>query len=116
MWCDNICYNISVRKYYPNFIPLVDQFSQVFWQVFATDLVNQLGVRRGDFVSRGFLLRQRIFPTVWSFWYTWGFLAVGGFWRLGVFGGVQRIFPTLGKFVGLAKNGQSTKKVGIDIL
>ena len=61
MWCDNKRYNISVSKYYPNFTPLVDLFSRVFWQVFATILVNHFEVWRGDFF-------QRIFPTLGSFW------------------------------------------------
>jgi hypothetical protein len=52
-----------------------------FWQIFGTDLVDQLGVMRGVFVGCGFLLCQRIFPTVGSFWYTWGFLAVEDFCR-----------------------------------
>lgn len=45
-----------------------------------------------------------------DFWRGWGFLVALGvfgtitdFWQLGVFGGVQRIFPTLGKFGWLGK-------------
>jgi len=49
-------------------------------------------------LARGFLAAG-------DFWRGWGFLVAlwifgtpRGFWRLRVFGGVQRIFPTIGKF------------------
>jgi hypothetical protein len=69
-----------------------------------------------------------IFGGVWDFWQPWGFLAVGASkgeiplhcvqrnFPSGVFGGVQRIFPTLANLVGMTEIEQSTKKVGIDIL
>jgi hypothetical protein len=80
---------------------LVDQNSEKNWQskstnlrfaqtvsheVFGTDFWYPiLGLGKGIFSRWGFLAGLGIFGTP------------RGFWQLGVFGGVQRIFPTPGK-------------------
>jgi len=61
-------------------------FNGFFGRFLAPFWLAILGFGKGIFSGWGFLAGLGIFGSI------------GDFWQLGVFGGVQRIFPTLGKF------------------
>lgn len=129
MWCDNICYNISLRIFRPTFLPLVDQFcsEKVSQKLSIFTSFRRIAVRfLADFwhrsgwptwgEARGFCWLG-VFATSENFSYAWEFLVhLGIFGSRGFLAGFKEFFPPLAILIGLAENGQSTKKVGFDIL